>query len=72
MQSPTGQLYCDFCGKGEEDCNHIIISGPDQQGAAICSTCILVCVDAIFQRAGGHPLAAPPGGPRLTHHRRTI
>lgn len=52
MQSPTGQLYCDFCGKGEEDCSHIIVSGPDQQGVAICSACILMCVDVIFQRAG--------------------
>ena len=55
MRSPTGQLYCDFCGKGEEDCTHIITTVNGCRDAAICQTCVLECVDRIFRCDGSVP-----------------
>lgn len=52
MKSSTGQLFCDFCGKGEEACDHLIVSDTFSSGCAICSKCVLVCVNILIKRDG--------------------
>ena len=52
MKSPTGQLYCDFCGKGEKDCDHLIISDSFAPGCVICSKCVLDCTQILVDAAG--------------------
>ena len=64
MKSPTGQLCCDFCGKGEEACDHLIASDSFGPGCAICSKCVLECTQILIDSTGkaerhflGHPTA---------------
>lgn len=52
MKSPTGQLYCDFCGKGEEACDHLIASDSFGPGCAICSKCVLECTQILIDSVG--------------------
>lgn len=63
MKSPTGQLFCDFCGKGEEGCDHLIVSDTFDPGCAICSKCVLECAQILIdstRRAEKHFLGGPP------------
>lgn len=63
MKSPTGQLHCDFCGKGEEACDHLIVSGAFAPGCAICSKCVLECVQILIdstRRTEMHFPGRPP------------
>lgn len=52
MKSPTGQLYCDFCGKGEKDCDRLIIPDSFAPGCVICSKCVLDCTQILVDAAG--------------------
>lgn len=47
MKSPTGQLYCDFCGRGEKDCARIVFAEDCREGSAICLDCMLTCVRSL-------------------------
>lgn len=41
MRSPTGALFCDFCGKSEADCGGLVVSANSGRHSAVCGECAL-------------------------------
>ena len=60
MKSPTGRLYCDFCGKSEKECDHTTFADNDRWNVAICLDCVLTCVRTLLSRDENEGEKAPP------------